>query len=199
MPRQDAHKKTRKPANRRQKAKSLRRIPLSTVTIRQINTAPVPHTAALNPVIVVVLEQPEDREPRSAEEQIGADVDERSGAVQHPDDGDPETHGGDSGAEDEAVERSDVVRVVLVQEVGTHATFPVKPPAIARKRSVCQNVVDKPKQSEAAATPASPLSITGFRPIRSIRDTVVIVNLAALKGDNRPCHSYLTNDPIEKQ
>lgn len=121
MPRQDAHKKTRKPANRRQKAKSLRRIPLSTVTIRQINTAPVPHTAALNPVIVVVLEQPEDREPRSAEEQIDADVDERSGAVQHPDDGDPETHGGDSGAEDEAVERSDVVRVVLVQEVGTQA------------------------------------------------------------------------------
>ena len=121
MPRQDAHKETREPANRRQKAKRLRRIPLPTVIIRQINTAPVPHAAALNPVIVVVLKQPEDREPRSAEKQISADVDEGSGAVQHPDDGDPEAHGGDGGAEDEAVERSDVVRVVLVQEVGTQA------------------------------------------------------------------------------
>jgi hypothetical protein len=117
-PRQNPHQKTRKPAHRGQKAKRLRRIPLPTVIVRQINIAPIPDTAALDLVIVVVLEQPEDREPRSAEEEISPYVDEGSGAVQHPDDGDPETDGGDDRAEGEAVEGADVVSVVLVEEVG---------------------------------------------------------------------------------
>jgi hypothetical protein len=121
MPCQDAHKETRKPAHRRQKTKSLRSIPLTAVIIRQINIAPIPNTAALNLIIVVVLEQAEDCEPRSAEEEIGADVDETRSAVQHPDDGDPQTHRGDDRAEDEAIERTDVVGVVLMEEVGTQA------------------------------------------------------------------------------
>jgi hypothetical protein len=118
MPGQNPHQKTRKPAHRRQKAKSLRSIPLPTVILRQINVAPIPNTTALNLVIVVVLEQAEDREPRSAEEEISADVDEGGGAVQHPDDGDPQTDRGYDGAEDKAVEGADVVGGVLVEEVG---------------------------------------------------------------------------------
>lgn len=47
------------------------------------------------------------------------------------------------------------------------ATFPVRPPAMALNKSICQSDVDVPKKVEASATPVSPLMMMGFRPSRS--------------------------------
>ena len=120
-PSQDPNNKTRKPKHRRQKAERLRRVPLPTVIICHIDIAPGPDAATFDLVIVVVLQETEDREPGSAEEQVSDEVDDGGAGECHPEQREPHGDGRDDGAVDEAREGADVVRFVLVQEVGAQA------------------------------------------------------------------------------
>ena len=120
-PNQDPDKKTRKPKHSGQKGKSLRRVPLPTVVVRQIDTSPLPDAAALDRVVVVVLQQPKDRKPRAAEQQIRANVHERGVRQSDPEECEPDRECRDDGAVDEPCKGADAVRVVLVQEVGAQA------------------------------------------------------------------------------
>jgi len=73
----------------------------------------------------------------------------------------------------------------------TTAALPERPPAMERARSIAGSERLKPKQTELSTVPATPIKMTGLRPIRSERDAQKYIC-------NRHAHDVSSNKRSQK-